>query len=608
MTKQTSALRAPRSYALTRHWLITSLAAAALAACGGGGGGGNSTPTPQPITGTAAAGAPVVGTVTVKDSTGASKTSTIAADGSYSVNVAGMTGPFVFMADGTVGGRTIQMVSAATSADVNKTINITPFTDLIVANMAGEAASNYYASPTFSKLTAAELDAARQTLTTRLLPILNALGVAAGFDLLRSSFAADHSGFDQVMDVVRVSTDVATQTATITDLVNHTQIQDNLASKADATVIATPPLNSLTNTVESLKGIEDTLSKFSAVFATGLPASDNAVLRGLVSTDMLDWGAGADAFLSTAGVLNPRMVGVKQSGVSIVAVSDSGATLDVEFPSVHNTADYYGRTTNQWQHQFRRNAQGVWQYAGNRRWAYTEVTPINARFPQQNASWEYRPYVMSWIETRNPVAAYALLSGPGLANWAPPSLPGFSRPGLVLGRRGGTFQAYSINGVAESTWIPDCSTPYGQHPFEVTCIDLTKVSVGSVYSYTLLDANGVPMGTPETIALPSKPYSAAESAAGADAWFGRISATDPTSLAGLIDGKRISYTVVAPTYSTHSLWRASLGTPTAYLEAIVTGGTVDVGVWSGPTPTDAHPTLTVRDATGRRFSSNYDLR
>ena len=163
---------------------LSLIAAAALTACGGGG-GSDSPLTPQPISGTAAAGAPVIGTVTVKDSAGVTKTTAIATDGSYSVDVAGMTGPFVFLASGTVGGRTIEMVSAATAADVNKTVNITPFTDLIVANLAGQAASSYYASPSFAKLTAVDLDAARQILTTRLRPILDALGVEAGFDLLR---------------------------------------------------------------------------------------------------------------------------------------------------------------------------------------------------------------------------------------------------------------------------------------------------------------------------------------------------------------------------------------------------------------------------------------
>jgi hypothetical protein len=592
----------PRAFSIARPLCITVLAAAALMACGGD----PDDPVVQSINGTAAAGAPVVGTVTVKDSTGATRTSTIAADGSYKVDVTGMTGPFVFLANGTVAGRSIQMVSAATAADVDKTVNITPFTDLIVANMAGQVASNYFASPNYALLTAAELDAARQTLTTRLLPILNALGVAAGFDLLRSSFAADHSGFDAVMDVVRVSTDAATRTATITDLVNNQQIQDDLASKADVSALPAPVAN-LNDTVASIKGIEDTLSKFSAVFATSLPASDNAVLRSLVSNDMVDWGAGRNAFLSEEGVLDPRMVGVKQSGVSIVAISDGGATLDVQFQSVHKTADFYGNTTNQWQHQFRRTG-GVWQYAGNRRWAYTEMNSINMRAHKEAGAWDHRRYLMSWVQTRNTDAAYALLSGPGLRSWSPTELPGFSRPGVVLGRRGNNFQGYSANGVPEATWIPDCAAWYGSSSWEVTCVDMTQVAVGAVYTYTLLDANGATMGTPETIGLKAKPHTVAESEAGDDGWFGRITATDPASLAGFTDGKRVKYTLAAPTTAGYSLWMAALGTPNTYFDAKVSGTTADVGVWSGAAPTRAEATLTSRDALGRRFVSFYDIR
>jgi hypothetical protein len=601
MNKQTGALRASRSHPLVRQWLITSVAAAALAACGGGGGGGSSTPTPQPISGTAAAGAPVVGTVTVKDSTGASKTSTIAADGSYSVNVAGMTGPFVFMADGTVGGRTIQMVSAATSADINKTINITPFTDLIVANVAGQLATTYFASPTFSLLTATELEAARQTLTTRLLPILEALGVAASFDLLRSSFAADHSGFDAVMDVVRVSTDAATQTATITDLVNNQQIQDNLASKADATVIAAPSA-SLTDTVASLKGIEDTLSKFSAVFATGLPASDNAALRALMSSDFLDWGGGVDGFLSSAGVLVARMVGVKQSGVSIVSVSDNGATLDVRFQSVHRTADFRGDTTNLWEQQFRRNAQGTWQYAGNRRWLYTETTAQHARFPTSDNRWDYAPNIAFWAETRNPKAAYALLTGAGIKSWSPASFPGTAPAGMVLGRTGNAFKMPTTVGARlEGTWLPDCAR---NDTYWVGCFDLSGVLAGAVYTFTMLDAKGVAIGSPATATLAARPNTAAEMTAAGDAWFPRLASSDPATKAGLVDGKRITFTLTPPTDSNYKLWMASLGTPSTYQDGLVVGTGVDIGVWSGAAPTEATAVTYSRDATTtRRFAT-----
>ena len=67
-----------------------------LSACGGGGGGGGGTTAAASsvITGTAAAGAPIIGKVTVKDSLGAQKTVDIEADGTYRVDVADMTGPF----------------------------------------------------------------------------------------------------------------------------------------------------------------------------------------------------------------------------------------------------------------------------------------------------------------------------------------------------------------------------------------------------------------------------------------------------------------------------------------------------------------------------------
>src|SRR5665647_3536297 len=66
---------------------------------------------------TVAGGAAVVGTVLVTDSKGASKGATIEANGHYSIDVSGMTGPFVLKAAGTVGNTTVTYYSAATTAD-----------------------------------------------------------------------------------------------------------------------------------------------------------------------------------------------------------------------------------------------------------------------------------------------------------------------------------------------------------------------------------------------------------------------------------------------------------------------------------------------------------
>ena len=141
----------------TKAVALFVIAVFALSGCGGGGGSSSGTV----ISGTAAAGAAIIGTATIKDSSTPPKTKsvTIAADGSYSIDVSELTAPFMLRADGDVGGRHYSLFSAATLADVNGTINITPLTDLIVANIAGDIAANYYNAGNFDNVTKTELDA-----------------------------------------------------------------------------------------------------------------------------------------------------------------------------------------------------------------------------------------------------------------------------------------------------------------------------------------------------------------------------------------------------------------------------------------------------------------
>ncbi|MEW6611853.1 MAG: hypothetical protein ACOY5C_14240 [Pseudomonadota bacterium] len=67
--------------------LLTSLA---VAGCGGDSSTTTAT-TSTVIAGTAAGGAPIVGTVTIKDSLGSQRSAQIQADGSYRIDVSGMT-------------------------------------------------------------------------------------------------------------------------------------------------------------------------------------------------------------------------------------------------------------------------------------------------------------------------------------------------------------------------------------------------------------------------------------------------------------------------------------------------------------------------------------
>ena len=153
--------------------------ALALSACGGDGDDNEPPATSQSISGTAAAGVPLVGTVTVKDAAGRTRTSPIGSNGQYAIDVAGLTAPFVFRAEGNVGGNTYVIHSAATSADVGGVINITPLTDLVLANIAGQVAERYFDQGQFSGVSKAELDSEAAKLKEKLLPMLQAIGVEA---------------------------------------------------------------------------------------------------------------------------------------------------------------------------------------------------------------------------------------------------------------------------------------------------------------------------------------------------------------------------------------------------------------------------------------------
>lgn len=104
-----------------------------LSACGSS----SETPPLVPFTnlsGTAAAGASIIGQVTVKGSLGMTKSTQIETNGNYAVDVTGLTAPYRLRAAGTVDGRNYKLHSYAEAADLGGNVNITPFTDLIEAS------------------------------------------------------------------------------------------------------------------------------------------------------------------------------------------------------------------------------------------------------------------------------------------------------------------------------------------------------------------------------------------------------------------------------------------------------------------------------------------
>lgn len=337
--------------------LVTAL----LAACGGGGGATDSAPAPPAastlITGTAAAGAPVVGFVSVRDaSTNAQPVKTnipIAADGKYTVDVNGLTPPFAFLATGDVGGKRVELYSAATQADVGGTINITPFTDLIVRNVAGTVAGTlvdaFLASGKLASLTAAQVDAERVKLTAMLSPVMQAAGLATSIDLMRASFNADGTGLDRFMDMVKVDTSVPTAVTitNILDAANKLTVNPQTGTASGGTALsATGVTTAATPTAVDL--IRQTFATFSGLFATALPNPADAALTALFASTFMDAGEPSSSFLTDI-TSSPELKGLRFGGnglvvdsidvvsgiaqVSFVPVSATGAILATDMPN-----------------------------------------------------------------------------------------------------------------------------------------------------------------------------------------------------------------------------------------------------------------------------------
>jgi hypothetical protein len=362
------------------------LATTALLVSACGGGGGSPTPAPAPSTilsGTAAAGAPIIGTVTIKDSTtpiAQTKFVTIAADGKYTVDVTGLKAPYMVRADGYVGGNEYHLYSAGTSADVGGTINITPLTDLIVANIAGSIAKTYFDNGSFSGLTAAELTAQSDALKAKLLPVLQAVGVSDSIDLLRASFSTDHTGLDAALDVLKVTTDTTTGVATITNIITQQQMTSNVTTGTYTGVLDNT--TGVATGVTDIQAISEGFNKFTALFATSLPSETNATLLSLFdSATFMDGGQNLASFLSEI-TTDPSIIGILFTNVSIQSMDTAAGTAVVTFDIIQNGLVSIEDSPITFQ-MIKKN--GVWYMQGDQRIAHVDIRP-SAEYYIQNSN------------------------------------------------------------------------------------------------------------------------------------------------------------------------------------------------------------------------------
>lgn len=192
---------------------LTAVSALILAGCGGGGGGGSNSSTP-PVTGAstctatgavcgvAATGAAIGGLVYAYDATGkASPMANINADGTYTVDARGLTPPLMITTIGVANLKPAIYHSIATSADLNKNVNVTPLTETALAFAGGQPPRDI--APASMPAVVSNLPAAVSAVTAIVAPLASAVG-ATITNPLTDTFKANGTGMDKVLDNINV--------------------------------------------------------------------------------------------------------------------------------------------------------------------------------------------------------------------------------------------------------------------------------------------------------------------------------------------------------------------------------------------------------------------
>ena len=206
----------PRADRLTlRASLVATLAAFALAGCGGGDSSGDnfteSSPPATSLSGTVATGTALPGAIiAVTDAGGKTVSATSGPDGSYSVQISGLTAPLLITVSNPFGPfPTLYSVVATTdTADGDAiTANVTPLTTAISALLTASGnPRDLQSSGGAAEVTPDAVASAVGKLGQALAPILAQYQLtAASFDPIATPFTANHTGVDGVIDSVSVT-------------------------------------------------------------------------------------------------------------------------------------------------------------------------------------------------------------------------------------------------------------------------------------------------------------------------------------------------------------------------------------------------------------------
>jgi len=346
--------------------LMAATLLATLAACGGGGSGGAGTPTlgsgsgtgnasgggglpaatGPVVTGTAATGAALSGaTVSAKCAIG-SGSATTSSSGAYSVSVSNGGLPCVLTATSADSNTVLHSVAAGTGTGA-ATSNITPLSELLVAQLAGTDPVSYAAQ--FNSNTSISSDAVA-TAQGALLQILVAAGVdtSAVTDILSGSLnAGSGTGYDGVLDKLQAT--IAAAGTSLSELSTSVATSSSAGSATGATTVSTV-LAVASSDCAALKSGSHRLVDFST-WTNQLVTIDASAMTATVggSTYALSRNSSCDYTLNDATSTRVLVAKsgiaawVKGSGLNALGISLPAQTLDIaSLAGVYNRSSYHG--------------------------------------------------------------------------------------------------------------------------------------------------------------------------------------------------------------------------------------------------------------------------
>ena len=263
-----------RSASKLLYFSFSTLMLAALVACGGGGGAGSNS---AQLSGVAAYGAPMQGaSITLTDANGQSRTTNTSTDGSYTLDVTGLTAPFLLKASSAAGDSVKEYVALVTSAPTEgKTVvaNVTPLTHALVTMVSSDGASpnEFTDSSKLKTLDTSKLSAALVNLQAALKNVLVETGLSEKFDPLSVRFKADRTNAeDTLLDTIKVS--VSDQGVTLHNA--RVSVNDNGISNTEAATVTLKgtsntlrPLPRSTVQADDLKGLDAFVAQANACLA-----------------------------------------------------------------------------------------------------------------------------------------------------------------------------------------------------------------------------------------------------------------------------------------------------------------------------------------------------